>query len=235
MTLHKHSSTLGPDQVGDPPSSPPQVEVQAIMEAHTEPLRASPMPDIPKPASCPDKAGDPPSSLPQVEVQATMGTHTEPLEAPATIDMHELVNASSTIVKHKQSLASAHEAVDRPSPPNQVEGPDTTFDATRAHTEPPRASPTIVEPDATTEPTNPTLHRPESTLGSDTTTLVQQTEESTIHPGNHNTKHDETSDSDNEILAYSPGEMHSPGEFDHNSIVMTSMPTSSSSPHPLDA
>ena len=33
--------------------------------------------------------------------------------------------ASITIVKHKQSLALAHDAVDRPSSPNQVEGPDT--------------------------------------------------------------------------------------------------------------
>ena len=114
--------------------------MQVTTEAHTKPLRASPMPDIPKPASCPDKAGDPPSSPPQVEVQAAMGTHTEPLEAPATIDMHELVNASSTIVKHKQSLASAHEAADRPSHPSQVKGLDTACNATGAHTEPPRAS-----------------------------------------------------------------------------------------------
>ena len=119
--------------------------------------------------------------------------------------------------------------------PNQVTGPDTACDTTGAHTEPPRASPTITEPNATTDPTNPTINRAESTLGSNTTTSVQQTGESTIHPGNHVTKHDETSDSDDEILAYSPGEMHSPGEFDLNITVMTSMPASSSSPHPLDA
>ena len=107
-------------------------------------------------------------------------------------------------------------------------------DAIGAHTEPPRASPTIAEPDATTEPTNPTINRVESTLGSNTTTLVQQTRESTIHLGNHVTEHDETSDSDNEILAYSLGEMHSPGEFDLNSTIMTSMPASSSSPNPSD-
>ena len=87
----------------------------------------------------------------------------------------------------------------------------------------------------TTEPTNPTINRAKSTLGSDTTTSVQETGESTIRPGNHFTKHDETSNSDDEILAYSPGEMHSPGEFNLNSTVMTSMPASSSSPHPSDA
>jgi hypothetical protein len=52
-------------------------------------------------------------------------------------------NASITTVEHKQSSTSAHEAADRPSPPNQVEGLDTACDATRAHTKPPRASPTI--------------------------------------------------------------------------------------------
>ena len=108
-------------------------------------------------------------------------------------------------------------------------------DAIGAHTELPRASPTIMGPDATTKPTNPTINRAESTLGSDTTALVQQTRESTICPGDHITEHDETSDSDDEILAYSPGKMHSLGEFDLNSTVMTSMPTSSSSPHPSDA
>jgi len=91
-----------------------------------------------------------------------------------------------------------------------------------------------VEPDATTEPTNPTINRAESTLGSDTTTSVQQIEESTICPGNHFTEHDETSNSNDEILVYSPGEMHSLGEFDLNSIIMTSMLALSSSPHPLD-
>ena len=87
----------------------------------------------------------------------------------------------------------------------------------------------------TIEPSNPTINRAESTLGSDTTTSVQQTRESTIHLGNHFTEHDETSDSNDEILAYSPGEIHSPSEFDLNSTVMTSMPASSSSPHPSDA
>ena len=137
--------------------------------------------------------------------------------------------ASITIVKHKQSLALAHEAVDRPSPSNQAEGIDTTCDTIGAHIEPPRASPTIAEPDATTEPTNPTINRAESTLGSNTTTSVQQTGESTIRLGNHFTEHDETSDSDDEILVYSPG------EFNLNNTIMTLMPALSSSPHPLDA
>ena len=68
--LHKQSSALGPDQASDPPSSPPQVEVQVTMEAHIEPLRASPTLEIPRPASGSDEVGDPPSSSPQVEVQA---------------------------------------------------------------------------------------------------------------------------------------------------------------------
>ena len=79
------------------------------------------------------------------------------------------------------------------------------------------------------------MNRAKSTLGSDTTTLVQQTGESTIRLGNHITEHDETSDLDDDILAYSPREMHSPGEFDLNSTIMTLMPASSSSPHPSDA
>jgi hypothetical protein len=87
-------------------------------------------------------------------------------------EMPEPANASTTTVEHNQSLASAHEAADRPSSPNQVEGLDTTCDATWAHIEPPRASPTITEPDATTEPTNPTINRARSTPGCDTTTLV---------------------------------------------------------------
>ena len=62
--LHKQSSALGPNQAGDPPSSPPQVEVQVTMEAHTEPLRASPTHEITEPASGSDEAGDPPSSPP---------------------------------------------------------------------------------------------------------------------------------------------------------------------------
>ena len=92
-----------------------------------------------------------------------------------------------------------------------------------------------MKPDANTEPTNPTINRAESTPGSDTTTSVQQTGESTIYLGNRITRHDETSDSNNEILAYSTGEMHSPGEFDLNSTIMTSMPALSSSPHPSNA
>ena len=64
MTLHKQSSALGLDQAGDPPSSPPQVEVQATTEAHIEPLRASPMPKIPEPALGSDEVSDPPSSPP---------------------------------------------------------------------------------------------------------------------------------------------------------------------------
>ena len=106
-------------------------------------------------------------------MQTTTGTHTEPLGASPMTEMPKPANASITIVEHKRSSASAHEVANRPSPPNQVEGPDTTCDATGAHTEPPRASPTIMELDATIEPTNPTINRAESTLGSDTTTSVQ--------------------------------------------------------------
>ena len=64
VMLHKQSSASSPNLAGDPPSSPPQVEVQAAMEVHIEPLRASPMPEIPELASGPDEAGDPPSSPP---------------------------------------------------------------------------------------------------------------------------------------------------------------------------
>ena len=91
-------------------------------------------------------------------MQATTGTHIEPLKASPMNEMPKSTNASITTVKHKQSLASAHEAADRPSPPNQVEGPDTVCYAIGAHIEPPRASPIIAEPDATTEPTNPTIN-----------------------------------------------------------------------------
>jgi hypothetical protein len=56
-----------------------------------------------------------------------------------------------------------------------------------------------MELDVTTKPTNPTINRTESTPGSDTTTLVQQTKESTICPSNHVTELDETLDSDDEI------------------------------------
>ena len=92
-----------------------------------------------------------------------------------------------------------------------------------------------MEPNVTTEPTNPTINRAKSTLGSDTTTSVQQTEESIIRSGNHVTEHDETSDLDDDILAYSLGEMHSLVKFNLNSTIMTLMPAWSSSPHPLDA
>ena len=62
--LHKQSFASGPDQASDPPSSPPQVEVQVTTEAHIEPLRASPTPRIPEPASSSDEVGDLPSSAP---------------------------------------------------------------------------------------------------------------------------------------------------------------------------
>ena len=124
--------------------------MQVAMKAHTEPLKASPMPKIPEPALGSDEAGDPPSLPPQVKVQAAIGTHTEPLGASPMNEMPEPANASITTVEHKQSSASAHEAVDQPSPPNQVKGLDTVCDTTRAHTEPPRASPTIAKPNATT-------------------------------------------------------------------------------------
>ena len=106
-------------------------------------------------------------------MQAAIGTHTDPLGASPMNEMPEPANASITTVKHKQSLGSTHEAADQPSPPNQVEGPDIACEAIGAHTEPPRASPTIAEPDATTEPTNPTINIAELTPGSDTTTSVQ--------------------------------------------------------------
>ena len=75
--------------------------MQAATEAHTEPLRASPMPKIPELASSSDEVGDPPSLPPQVMVQAAMGTHTEPLRASLMIEMPEPANASITIVEHK--------------------------------------------------------------------------------------------------------------------------------------
>ena len=81
-----------------------------------------------------------------------------------------------------------------------------------AHTEPPRASPMIMEPDATIKPPNPTINRSTSTPGSDTTTSVQQTEESIIRPSDHITEHDETSYLDDEIL------VDSLGDFDLNSM-----------------
>ena len=62
--LHKQSLALGPDQAGNPPSSPPQVKAQVTIEAHTEPLRASLMLEIPEPALGSDEAGDPPSLPP---------------------------------------------------------------------------------------------------------------------------------------------------------------------------
>ena len=77
--------------------------------------------------------------------------------------MSEPANASITTVEHKQSLSSAHEVADRPSLPSQAEGLDNACDAIVAHTEPPRATPTIAEPHVTTKPTNPTINRAEST------------------------------------------------------------------------
>ena len=97
-TLHKKSSALGPDQAGDPPSSPPQVEVQVTMEAHIEPLRASPTLEIPKPALGCDEAGDPPSSPPQVEVQAAMETHTETLKASLMTEMPEPATTHESLI-----------------------------------------------------------------------------------------------------------------------------------------
>ena len=44
-------------------------------------------------------------------MQATMGIDTEPLGASAMNEMPEPANTSITTVEHKQSLASAHEAV----------------------------------------------------------------------------------------------------------------------------
>jgi len=76
--------------------------VQAAMEAHTEPLRASPMPEIPEPASGSDEAGDPASSPPLVEVQAATGTHTEPLGASPTTEIPKPTNASITIAEHSR-------------------------------------------------------------------------------------------------------------------------------------
>jgi len=64
MMLHKQSSALGPKLASDPPSSPPQVEVQVTTEAHIEPLRVSSMPKIPKLALGSDEAGDPHSLTP---------------------------------------------------------------------------------------------------------------------------------------------------------------------------
>jgi hypothetical protein len=102
MILHKQSSASSPNQAGDPPSSPPQVDVQVTMEAHTEPLKASPMLEISEPGLGSDEAGDPPSLPPQVKVQATTGTHTEPLGASPMNEMPEPANPIITIVEHKQ-------------------------------------------------------------------------------------------------------------------------------------
>jgi hypothetical protein len=127
--LHKQSLALGPDQAGDRPSSPPQVKVQVTTEAHIEPLRASPMPKIPELALGSDEAGDPPSSPPQVKVQVATRTHIEPLRASPMNKMPEPTNASIITIEHKQSLASAHEAANRPSVSNQIEGLDIVCDA----------------------------------------------------------------------------------------------------------
>jgi hypothetical protein len=111
-----------------------------------------------------------------------------------------------------------------------VEGVDTTAcDGIGAHIEASRPSLTIAV--AETEPTNATINRPESTLGSDTTTLVQQIGESTIRLGNHVTKHDEkTADSEAKILTE---ETDDEIEVDLNKYtVVPLMPTLSSSAHP---
>ena len=66
--------------------------MQAAIGTHTEPLRASPTPEIPEPASGSNEAGDPPSLPPQVEVQAVIGTHTEPLRAFPMTELPEPTN-----------------------------------------------------------------------------------------------------------------------------------------------
>ena len=71
------------------------------MKAHTEPLRASLMLEIPETTLGPNEAGDPPSLPPQVKVQAATVTHTEPLKASPMNKMPEPANASITIVEHK--------------------------------------------------------------------------------------------------------------------------------------
>ena len=68
--------------------------MQVTTEAYTEPLRASPMPKIPKPASGSYEVGDPPSSPPQVEVQVAMEAHIEPLRASPTPEMPQLASGS---------------------------------------------------------------------------------------------------------------------------------------------
>ena len=76
--------------------------MQAAMEAHIEPLRACPMPEIPELASGLDEVGDPPSSPHEVEVQATTGTHTEPLGASPTTEIPKPTNASITTAEHSR-------------------------------------------------------------------------------------------------------------------------------------
>ena len=75
--------------------------MQVTMEAHIEPLKASPTPEIPEPASGSDEASDPPSSPTQVKVQAAIGTHTKPVRSSPMNKMPEPTNASITTVKHK--------------------------------------------------------------------------------------------------------------------------------------
>ena len=41
----------GPNEAGDPPSLPPQVEVEATIGTHTEALKASPTTEMPEPAN----------------------------------------------------------------------------------------------------------------------------------------------------------------------------------------
>jgi len=68
------------------------------MEAHIEPLRSSPTPEIAELVSGSDEAGDPPSSPPQVEVQAGTGTLTEPLDASPMTEMPEPTTAHESLI-----------------------------------------------------------------------------------------------------------------------------------------
>jgi hypothetical protein len=215
--LHKQSLASSPNQAGDPPSLAPQIEVQATIEAHTEPLRASPLTKI--------------SELANASITIVEQNQSSPL-AHAAVDHYTTVHIESpTVMPHKQSLASGPDvAVNRPSSPNQVEGVDTTAcDGIGAHIEASRPSLTIAV--AKTEPTNATINRPESILGSDTTTLVQQIGKFTIRLGNHVTEHDEkTADSKAEILTE---EIDDEIEVNLNKYtVVPLMPTLSSSAHP---
>ena len=78
--------------------------MQATTEAHTEPLRASPLLEIPELPLGPDQADDPPSSPPQVKVEVTTKVHIEPLRA-------------SPILEIPEPASSSDEASDPPSSP----------------------------------------------------------------------------------------------------------------------